>query len=84
MKTLNKKILNVINRWDPLELFPIAPEDEYCEEIKKIQKYIENSNELSTEKLAVKINEIFIQSFGEDDFSKSLEECRAVANQMQF
>ena len=80
MKTLNKKILNVINRWDPLELFPIAPEDEYCEEIKKIQKYIENSNELSTEKLAVKINEIF----GEDDFSKSLEECRAVANQMLF
>ena len=80
MKPLSKKISDIINEWDPIEIFPMAPEDEYCEEIRKIQEYIEKSNELSMDKLAIKIKEIFIQSFGEDIFSKNLEECSMIAN----
>ena len=31
----------IINEWDPIGLFPIAPKDEYVEEIRKIEEYIE-------------------------------------------
>ena len=31
-----KEIMNLINTWDPIGLFPHAPEDEYSIEIRKI------------------------------------------------
>ena len=34
------------------------------------------------DKLALKISEIFVQSFGKDIFNKSLEECYTIADQI--
>ena len=82
MRMLSEKISNIINRWDPVKIFPMAPEDEYYDEIKKIKEYIEKNRELSVDKLALKINEIFVQSFGKDIFNKSLEECYTIADQI--
>ena len=43
MRMLSEKISNIINRWDPVKIFPMAPEDEYYDEIKKIKEYIEKN-----------------------------------------
>ncbi|HCJ4337990.1 TPA: DUF1871 domain-containing protein, partial [Listeria innocua] len=31
-----EKVEKIINDWDPIELFPLAPKDEYSQEINKI------------------------------------------------
>ena len=35
-----EKITEIINEWDPIELFPMAPKDEYIEEVKLIYEYL--------------------------------------------
>ena len=35
-----EEIKYIINTFDPIELFPMAPDDEYDEEIKKIYEYL--------------------------------------------
>ena len=32
-----KEIMNLINAWDPIGFFPLAPKDEYINEIRKIE-----------------------------------------------
>lgn len=57
-----EKIEDIINKWDPLEVFPFAPKDEYENEINKITKLVNDFQ--STEELAVAIEKIFFDSFG--------------------
>lgn len=73
------KILMVVNEWDPIGFFPMAPKDEYIDEIKKIYKYLNENQNVTEEKLAKKINEIFIQSFGNDVYIEDIEGCLKVA-----
>lgn len=73
------KILMVVNEWDPIGFFPMAPKDEYIDEIKKIYKYLNENQNVTEEKLAKKINEIFIQSFGSDVYIEDIEGCLKVA-----
>lgn len=73
------KILMVVNEWDPIGFFPMAPKDEYIDEIKKIYKYLNENQNVTEEKLAKKINEIFIQSFGSDIYIEDIEGCLKVA-----
>lgn len=73
------KILIIVNEWDPIGLFPMAPKDEYIDEIKKIHKYLNENQNVTEEKLAKKINEIFIQSFGSDVYIEDIEGCLKVA-----
>ena len=69
----------VVNDWDPIGFFPMAPKDEYINEIKKIIEYLNKNQDVSEEKLSKKINEIFIQSFGSDVYGEDIDGCLKVA-----
>ena len=69
----------VVNEWDPIGFFPMAPKDEYINEIKKIIDYLNKNQDVSEEKLTKKINEIFIQSFGSDVYVEDIDGCLKVA-----
>ena len=73
------KILLVVNEWDPIGFFPMAPKDEYINEIKKIYEYLNVSQDITEENLANKINEIFLMSFGSDVYVEDTEGCSRVA-----
>lgn len=76
------KILLIVNKWDPIGFFPMAPKDEYMSEIKKIYEYLNVSQEVTAEKLANKINEIFLSSFGSDVYVEDVEGCLKVAKEI--
>ena len=79
MKINNKKevVKRIINEWDPINLFPDAPENEYWSEIDSI---IEKSSRLeNSEELAKVIQTVFIDSFDEDIFRYSFDECLKIA-----
>lgn len=81
--TINNKkevVKRVINEWDPINLFPEAPENEYWSEIDSI---IEKSSRLeNSEELAKVIQTVFIDSFDEDIFRYSFEECLKIAGKI--
>jgi hypothetical protein len=72
-------IMTIINDWDPIGLFPMAPADEYISEIEKIQQALKLNNYITIEQLAFDINNIFLKSFGNEVFTKSLDECKKIA-----
>ena len=57
------KVEKIINEWDPIELFPMAPKDEYSQEIKKIVNILKDKSSLDKEKLANSLKMIFVESF---------------------
>ncbi len=72
----------IINKWDPISLFPYAPEDEYRSEISKIYLFIkENNGDLSG--LGTRIFQIFTESFSEQVFSGTIEQCEGVASDIK-
>lgn len=73
------KILLVVNEWDPIGFFPMAPKDEYISEINKIYEYLNISQDITVDELAKKINEIFLMSFGSDVYVEDIEGCLKVA-----
>lgn len=76
----NMHIKKVIDEWDPIDLFPDAPDDEYDNEILMVQQYIKNCNGvIDQDKLADKIKEIFESQFGSDVFGYVVDECRSIA-----
>lgn len=79
---MRKDILeDIINRWDPIGLFPDAPDNEYAREINIIYKYIEE-NEIVKESLAIYIHSVFTQSFGTDLFTDSIEQCMRISERI--
>ncbi|HEY8389785.1 MAG TPA: DUF1871 family protein [Clostridia bacterium] len=75
-------ISRIINEWDPIDLFPAAPKDEYDGEINKISSFITNNKIITSLKLANIIHDVFIESFGENIFKSSIDECLNVANKL--
>lgn len=76
-------IKSIIDKWDPINLFPYAPNDEYEVEIKLIQDYVnENMQELNQQSLGIQIKTIFEKRFGDDIFRKDNENCIKVANEI--
>lgn len=75
-------ISSAINQWDPIGLFPMAPEDEYRNEIIKIFTYLDQNPNVTEEELAQKINEIFQISFGTDVYFEDIRGCMNVAKQI--
>lgn len=67
------KIEKIINSWDPIDLFPLAPKDEYSQEIKKIISIVETNPNIETHALAETLKNIFIESFGEEMMFKDNE-----------
>ncbi|WP_430022783.1 DUF1871 family protein [Paenibacillus sp. MABNR03] len=74
-------VKRIIDEWDPIDLFPYAPEDEYEEEIKQIEDCIVNSS-LEKDNLGKEIYEMFRRRFGSDIFTQSLESCINIANKI--
>lgn len=76
------KIRFIINEWDPLEIFPYAPADEYNLEIVEILEFLEKSKDISVTSLGNQIYIIFLKTLGKDVFNKSIKECIEVAQKI--
>ena len=74
--------MEIINEWDPIDLFPMAPRDEYVEEVKLIYEYLCATPEIQRMQLAEKINEIFVKRFGRDVYVDDINQCIIVADQI--
>ena len=68
----------IIDEWDPLELFPFAPKDEYRNEsILIYEAYLKIK---TVPDLAREIYRIFSVGFGKDVFTKSMDDCIRIAD----
>lgn len=74
------EITEIINEWDPIGLFPAAPDDEYHSEIEQIQLALEMSDD--SKQIAEEIWSVFAKSFGTDVFQKTKEECKQIAERL--
>ncbi len=74
-----EKLILIINSWDPIGFFPMAPKDEYSNEINKIYEYLYNNRNVEVENLAREINTIFMGAFGTDVYVEDMEKCKNVA-----
>ena len=72
-----KKISEIVDRWDPMGLFPFAPKDEYTDESILIEEALVKT--VNARSLGEEIQRIFINSFGEEDFRNSIDECVEIA-----
>ena len=72
-------ITKIINKWDPIGLFPMAPRDEYIEEVKEIEKIVACNKSISVNELAEKINLLFVKRFGADVYHEDISQCILVA-----
>lgn len=75
---MGDKILEIINEWNPVEIYPLL-EDEYYSESKRVMEARRRLN--SVEELAVEIFSIFKNSFGKE-FTKPIEECKVIAEKI--
>ena len=77
-----ERITQIINAWDPIGLFPMAPKDEYINEIKKIHEFLCCSNAIQVTPLAQTINKIFVETFGKDVYDDDFEQCIVIAKRI--
>ena len=77
-----ESVREIINDWDPIGVFPMAPDDEYEDEIKKIHEYILDNTDVGKKELATFISNTFIELFGIDSFTASDIDCLSVAEQI--
>ncbi|MBU5472483.1 DUF1871 domain-containing protein [Roseburia sp. MSJ-14] len=75
-------ITQFINDWDSIGFFPMAPQDEYINEIKKINEFICSNYSLQVHTLAQEINKIFAETFGTDVYDEDLEQCAIIAKKI--
>lgn len=77
-----ERITQIINDWDPIGFFPMAPKDEYISEVKKISEVVCADHNLQVRSLAQAINKIFVEAFGADVYGGNLEQCTVIAKQI--
>lgn len=75
-------ITQIINDWDPIGFFPMAPKDEYINEIQKISEFVCLNHSLQVQPLAQAINKIFVETFGTDVYDEDLEQCALIAKRI--
>ena len=75
-------ITEIINEWDPIGFFPMAPKDEYINEINKIYRYIISNQVTEVHSLAMAINDIFLETFGRSVYEQDIEQCISVASKI--
>ncbi len=76
------EIMKIINEWDPIGFFPLAPKDEYINEITKIYNLLISDIGIQPEQLAKEINDIFINTFGNDVYKENIIACRKIADKL--
>jgi hypothetical protein len=74
---MEKVVEEIINNWDPIDLFPYSPKDEYKNEIALIIATLKETKDITD--VALKIQKIFIKSFGDDVFKSDINECVSIA-----
>lgn len=72
----------IINEWDPIQLFPYAPLDEYQNEIFVIEKLLSRNGRNDNLNLGFEIYNLFKKSFGDDVFRCNLRDCETIANKI--
>ena len=77
-----ERITQIINDWDPIGFFPMAPKDEYINEIKRIYEFVCANYNLQVHTLAQEINKIFVETFGTDVYYEDLEQCTIIAKRI--
>lgn len=77
-----ERITEIINDWDPIGFFPMAPKDEYFNEIRKIYEYVMSNKNLQIQLLAQTINRIFVETFGSDVYTEDMDKCMQVAEKI--
>ena len=76
------RITQIINDWDPIGFFPMAPKDEYINEIQKIKEFVYSNYSLQVHTLAEEINKIFVETFGMNVYDEDLEQCTIIAKKI--
>lgn len=67
------KIIEIINLWDPIGIFPMAPKDEYEIECKEIYCFLKSNPQIQEAEFCKKINDIFSKSFGADVYNSDVQ-----------
>ncbi|MBR0577322.1 DUF1871 family protein [Proteiniclasticum sp. BAD-10] len=75
-----ERVKLVIDSWDPIDLLYFAPKNEYDFEIKRILEL--TSQDDTVEFVGNIIYKVFLESFGDNTFTKNLEECIGIAKQL--
>ncbi|MFT9369226.1 DUF1871 family protein [Paenibacillus polymyxa] len=75
---MNDDIVQMINEWNPVEIYPLL-EDEYYSEIRKIHEKSMETNSFG--ELAKQIHSVFAQSF-KKEFDKRIEDCQLIAEKI--
>jgi len=70
----------IIDKWDPIDLLAFAPKDEYHMEIERIEQLLGRTEDVLV--LSEGIHKIFVDSFGDVTFQKSLSECTQIAEML--
>ncbi len=74
-------VSEIINDWDPIELFPYAPSDEYSCEVALINDFLDKFEHGVKLDLGYEIFQVFTKSFG-DVFERDQDECNAIADKI--
>jgi len=74
-------VKDIIDQWDPIELLPFCPPDEYDMEIECIATLA--AKDIDTDTLAVEIQAVFQKYFGSDTFTKEFDECLNIAKTLK-
>ncbi|BCN29446.1 DUF1871 family protein [Anaeromicropila herbilytica] len=77
---MREGIAQIVNKWDPIDLFPMAPKDEYSREIQLIKNIIKDNIQITEEELALEICQVFSKRFGSDVFTYKIEDCLQIAD----
>ncbi len=80
-RNMRNKVKHVIDEWDPIEVLPFAPSDEYDSEINQIVYFL-NRREVTDFELANKIEEVFIDAFDDSIIQFTKEEYMAIARKI--
>ncbi len=79
---LNEIMIKIINEWDPIDFFPMAPEDEYSNEILQVENFLFNNWDVDVQTLAITIDNVFASSFGRDVYLADIDDCVEIADKI--
>ncbi len=77
-----KKILEIINSWDPINIGKICPQDEYLLEVSEIEEFLNKNANISAKQLSKFISNLFSEKFGNDIFSVDENKIIEISNEI--
>lgn len=77
-----KKILEIINSWDPINIGKICPQDEYLLEASEIEGFLNKNANISAKQLSKFISNLFSENFSNDIFSVDENKIIEISNEI--